>query len=579
MSDILTIEEMQTIAEKRGGKCLSETYINLSVKLKWQCVVGHEWKATPHNVKNRNSWCPYCKSSFNEERCRKCLEILFDAEFVRCRPEFLMFRNGACLELDCFNEELKIALEYNGIQHYELMHFNKDEAVLKYFKEKDAFKVKKCQETGITLLVIHYKDIKNKPDDMVKKHIIDMLEDEKIEIKQENIDKLNNADISTAIATNPRAKERTEKVKDILKQNDARLVDETRYIESTACKFDVLCVIGHVFKTTYDNIVRKPMRWCPKHKSKKDEVAYVNKFNILYKEYLFINTLDKFGNVSYICKICNDNVDEKYSKIPLHKCFVSNNISLNVESDYVLMFKYDNASGGDISKNNAPNNVARKNKGELAKESIDDYYIIKQEIIDISKINGKPEKAIAEARNKFIEKLNEQGADVMSTWVHKKHPIVIKCHAEGHTYLIIPDNVSKYACRICERNKRIKGCSAEFKNNDELKAHEANAHDIDGVVWFPCNYKGCSEKFKRKGNLESHKAYKHYELKKIYECTSCGDLFKSQKNLDGHIFRRHTAPEDIKWFPCPECDKKFKTSRELTSHKTRKHITIPQGVN
>ena len=55
----LTIEEMQKIAESRGGKCLSKEYVNNYNKLKWQCAEGHVWKATPNNVK-QGSWCPFC---------------------------------------------------------------------------------------------------------------------------------------------------------------------------------------------------------------------------------------------------------------------------------------------------------------------------------------------------------------------------------------------------------------------------------------------------------------------------------------------------------------------------------------
>jgi queuine/archaeosine tRNA-ribosyltransferase len=54
-----TIEDMQKIAEERGGQCLSEKYINSGTKLKWQCKEGHQWEAAPASIK-RGSWCRFC---------------------------------------------------------------------------------------------------------------------------------------------------------------------------------------------------------------------------------------------------------------------------------------------------------------------------------------------------------------------------------------------------------------------------------------------------------------------------------------------------------------------------------------
>ena len=56
----LTIYEMQKIAEARGGKCVSTEYINSKTKLEWICSAGHKWFARPDTVKNRYSWCPHC---------------------------------------------------------------------------------------------------------------------------------------------------------------------------------------------------------------------------------------------------------------------------------------------------------------------------------------------------------------------------------------------------------------------------------------------------------------------------------------------------------------------------------------
>ena len=59
----LTIEEMREIAEKRGGKCLSNTYVNAETKLLWECTEGHKWEATTCSVKYSFTWCPYCAGS------------------------------------------------------------------------------------------------------------------------------------------------------------------------------------------------------------------------------------------------------------------------------------------------------------------------------------------------------------------------------------------------------------------------------------------------------------------------------------------------------------------------------------
>lgn len=57
-----TIEEMQGIAEQRGGKCLSDTYKNSQTKLVWQCSEGHQWEAMPMKVMH-GTWCMKCSHS------------------------------------------------------------------------------------------------------------------------------------------------------------------------------------------------------------------------------------------------------------------------------------------------------------------------------------------------------------------------------------------------------------------------------------------------------------------------------------------------------------------------------------
>ena len=76
------------------------------------------------------------------------------------RPDFL--RNPVTggnfnLELDCYNEELNLAVEYNGVQHYKFipyMHKNK-EAFLNQ-KYRDDMKKRMCKDAGVILIDVPY---------------------------------------------------------------------------------------------------------------------------------------------------------------------------------------------------------------------------------------------------------------------------------------------------------------------------------------------------------------------------------------------------------------------------------------
>lgn len=59
MKKSYTIEDMQIIARKHGGKCLSRIYTNSKTKLKWQCKYEHEWLALYGPIL-KGHWCPNC---------------------------------------------------------------------------------------------------------------------------------------------------------------------------------------------------------------------------------------------------------------------------------------------------------------------------------------------------------------------------------------------------------------------------------------------------------------------------------------------------------------------------------------
>ena len=55
-----TIEDIQAIANKRGGKCLSKEFTNSRIKLKFCCKEGHIWETRGDAILYTNKWCPTC---------------------------------------------------------------------------------------------------------------------------------------------------------------------------------------------------------------------------------------------------------------------------------------------------------------------------------------------------------------------------------------------------------------------------------------------------------------------------------------------------------------------------------------
>jgi hypothetical protein len=93
-----------------------------------------------------------------ENMCRKIIEKIYNKKFPSIRPDFLKNPiTGKNLEIDCYNQELRIGLEYNGAQHYKYTpHFHKTKTNFYSQVHRDDWKRKRLNEMGIRLIEVPY---------------------------------------------------------------------------------------------------------------------------------------------------------------------------------------------------------------------------------------------------------------------------------------------------------------------------------------------------------------------------------------------------------------------------------------
>jgi hypothetical protein len=93
-------------------------------------------------------------SSKAEDSCREIVERLFNKQFPSVRPNWLKNpMTNRNLELDMYNEELKLAFEYDGQQHREYTprwHNSQDDFDDQVLRDK--MKNKLCRLKGVSLI-------------------------------------------------------------------------------------------------------------------------------------------------------------------------------------------------------------------------------------------------------------------------------------------------------------------------------------------------------------------------------------------------------------------------------------------
>jgi hypothetical protein len=225
------------------GELLEKQYLGYKVKHKVSCFSKHIFYITPTSIlfggrSRTGTWCPHCKKSTGEKIVHNYLEYIFNKQFSKVRPIWLINDSKNRLELDLYNEELKLAVEYQGYQHYTKTFFQTDDQFEK-LKEHDKIKEITCKEKGINLIKI--KDEMNK--DKIWKNLLSQL------IKYGYlVDKI----LKPKLIIIPDNLFYLERIKNIcFKRGGACLSDN--YI-SMKTKVNVVCSNGHQWSITPSNL-------------------------------------------------------------------------------------------------------------------------------------------------------------------------------------------------------------------------------------------------------------------------------------------------------------------------------------
>jgi len=127
MSKKLNLKICKNVAQNKNGKCLSKEYKGINVKMLWKCELGHEFNMTMGNV-SQGQWCPRCRKlkSKTQELIYNIIQDIFpkhNIEYNYRGFDWLKTDEGGKQELDIYVHDIKLAIEYDGEQHFKPMRF------------------------------------------------------------------------------------------------------------------------------------------------------------------------------------------------------------------------------------------------------------------------------------------------------------------------------------------------------------------------------------------------------------------------------------------------------------------------
>lgn len=132
-----TSKHYHAVATQFGGELL-EVARTTSRPARWRCSLGHEFPRSLASIRKLGTFCTVCSGSYAEMLCRACVEkLFFGKKFMQKRIPGMRSPKDRPLELDIYNEDLRIAVEHHGAHHYR---------ALPHWGGKDGFRVRRLHD-------------------------------------------------------------------------------------------------------------------------------------------------------------------------------------------------------------------------------------------------------------------------------------------------------------------------------------------------------------------------------------------------------------------------------------------------
>jgi len=142
----------QAWAQRFGGRVLKRAKTTTEESI-WWCKHHGEFPRVFNNMKATGTFCQECGASLGERKCKAAMEQLFGRKFRKRRFPKLKGLGGKSLEIDLYNDELRLGLEHQGAQHFiKKKYFG--EHRFASVREHDKRKRSYCRKNGITLIEI-----------------------------------------------------------------------------------------------------------------------------------------------------------------------------------------------------------------------------------------------------------------------------------------------------------------------------------------------------------------------------------------------------------------------------------------